>query len=249
MRSTLHGHSGVLVLACVRTWPNMKFQQLANAKLKMLVRSLILLESPAIRVLGAVSCSVRRAYRAAEVRRFDAARKCARLLGCCGFSLPLQLRYLRQFPMSKVNFGWVARAPTWTSSKQLWSCCWSSVRRCRYSSPWLRCLSLGGNLHLDIVWATRLLSAVFRYHLSKGSGPVWSRHSGTASNALRSWMKAKGFSGVRPWVWHHAFAAVTVDASLPLPVTLCCLCLVLLVMPCAKLACLGLSGVGVFWSA
>lgn len=37
--------------------------------------------SPAIRVLGAVSCSVRRAYRAAEVRRFEAARKCAWLLG------------------------------------------------------------------------------------------------------------------------------------------------------------------------
>ena len=170
--------------------------------------------SPAIRVLGAVSCSVRRAYRAAEVRRFEAARKCARLLGCCGFSLLLQLRYLRQFSLSKVNFGWVARAPTWTSSKQLWSCFWSSVRRCRYSSPWLRCLFLGGNLHLDVVWATRLLSAVFRYHLTKGSGPVWSRHSGTASNALRSWMKAKGFSEVRPWVWQHAFAAVTVDASL-----------------------------------
>ena len=170
--------------------------------------------SPAIRVLGAVSCSVRRAYRAAEVRRFEAARKCARLLGCCSFSLPLQLRYLRQFSLSKVNFGWVARAPTWTSSKQLWSCFWSSVRRCRYSSPWLRCLFLGGNLHLDVVWATRLLSAVFRYHLSKGSGPVWSRLSGTASNALRSWMKAKGFSEVRPWVWQHTFAAVTVDASL-----------------------------------
>lgn len=130
------------------------------------------------------------------------------MLGCWG------LRYLRQFSLSKVNFGWVARAPTWTSSKQLWSCFWSSVRQCRYSSPWLRCLFLGGNLHLDVVWATRLLSAVFRYHLSKGSGPVWSRHSGTASNALRSWMKAKGFSEVRPWVWQHAFAAVTVDASL-----------------------------------
>ena len=98
-----------IVLACVRTWPNVRFQQLANAKLKMLVRSLILLESPAIRVLGAVSCSVRRAYRAAEVCRFEAARKCARLLGCCDFFLPLQLRYLRQFSLSRlISGGWLA---------------------------------------------------------------------------------------------------------------------------------------------
>ena len=170
--------------------------------------------SAAVRVLGAVSCSVRRALHSDEVSRLESARKCARLLGCCGFSLDVQLRYLRQFLLSKVNFGWVGRSPTWSISKKLWSCFWSSVRRCRYTSPWLRSLFLGGNLHLDVTWATRLLSAVFRFRLSKSRGPSWSWASGTASNALRSWMKYKGFVEVagRPWVWRHAFAAVT-DAS------------------------------------
>lgn len=170
--------------------------------------------SAAVRVLGAVSCSVRRALHSDEVSRLESARKCARLLGCCGFSLDVQLRYLRQFSLSKVNFGWVGRSPTWSISKKLWSCFWSSVRRCRYTSPWLRSLFLGGNLHLDVTWATRLLSAVFRFRLSKSRCPSWSWASGTASNALRSWMKSKGFVEVagRPWVWRHAFAAVT-DAS------------------------------------
>ena len=133
------------MLAFVKIWRNVQFQKLANAKLKTLVRYFDPYRvSPTIRVLGAVSCSVRRAYsRAEEVRRFEATRKCARQLGCCGLSLPLQLRYLRQFSLSKVNFGWVARAPSWTSCEQLWSCFWASVRRCRYRSPWLRCLFLG----------------------------------------------------------------------------------------------------------
>ena len=171
--------------------------------------------SSAVRVLGAVSCSVRRALHSEEVRRLESARKCARLLECCGFSLDVQLRYLRQFSLSKVNFDWIGRSPTWSISKKLWSCFWSSIRRCRYSSPWLRSLFLGGNLHLDVTWATRLLSAVFHFRLSKSRGPSWSWASGTASKALRSWMKSEGFVEVagRPWVWHHAFAAVTVDAS------------------------------------
>ena len=149
--------------------------------------------SPAIRVLGAVSCSVRRALHADETRRLESAHRCARLLGCCRLFLEVHFRYLRQFSLSKANFGWVGRAPPWSSSKKLWTCYWASVRRCRYSSPWLRSLFLGGNLHLDIVWATRLLSAVCRFHLSKNRLPFWSWASGTASKSLRSWMKEKGF--------------------------------------------------------
>ena len=67
--------------------------------------------SSAVRVLGAVSCSVRRALHSEEVRRLESARKCARLLECCGFSLDVQLRYLRQFSLSKVNFDWIGRSP------------------------------------------------------------------------------------------------------------------------------------------
>ena len=113
MRFILLGRSGVPRSVFMKILRNVKFLLLANVKWFKLLRSLILSKSPlpAIRVLGAVSCSVRRAFHAEEVRQFESAKKCARLLGCCGFSLDVQLRYLRQFSLSKVNFGWVDRAP------------------------------------------------------------------------------------------------------------------------------------------
>ena len=87
-----------------------------------------------------------------------------------------------------------------------------------HNAATLRSLFLGGNLHLNIVWATRLLSAICRFHLSKGRLPVWTLASGTASKSLRTWMKDKGFAehGHRPWVWSHSGAEVVVDLS-PLP--------------------------------
>ena len=171
--------------------------------------------SSAVRVLGAVSVSVRRKYHPDENLRFQKAKRCARLLGYCGLPLKTHLNYLRQFSLSKVNYGWVARGPTWTSCKSLWSCFWSSARKVRYSSPWLRALFLGGNLHLDVTWVTRLLSAILRFRLTKRCGPLWSHAVGTPAHALRSWMSAKGFAEVagRPWVWHHSVAQVTVDVS------------------------------------
>ena len=166
-----------------------------------------------VKILGAVSCSGRRRIHEDENRRVLAAKHAARLLGCCGFLLTTHLRYLKQFSLSKVNYGWVARGPTWTLSKSLWSCFWMSARRVRYSSPWLRALFLGGNLHLDITWATRLLAAVLRFRLSKSHGPGWSMSTGTCAHALRCWMKSKNFAEVRPWVWFHSGANVYVDVS------------------------------------
>ena len=166
-----------------------------------------------VAVLGSVTCSGRRQIHATENRRVNDARSTARLLGCCGFGLDTHLRYLRQFSLSKVNYGWVARGPTWSLSKSLWSCFWQSARRVRYSSPWLRALFLGGNLHLDVVWVTRLVSAVLRFRLSQSRGPVWSMKTGSCAHALRSWMSSKNFTETRPWVWHHVGANVTVDLA------------------------------------
>ena len=67
--------------------------------------------SPAVRVLGAVSWSGRRQLHCIEKDRIDAAKATARLLGCCGFLLPSQLSYLKQFALPKANYGWVARVP------------------------------------------------------------------------------------------------------------------------------------------
>ena len=125
--------------------------------------------SPAVRVLGAVSWSGRRKLHKIELDRLAAAKASARLLGCCGFLLPLQLRYLKHFALPKANYGWVARGPTWSAAKSLWSACWVSTHRVRYSSPWLRALFLGGKLHLDVVWVTRLVAAVLRARFRSGN--------------------------------------------------------------------------------
>ena len=96
-----------------------------------------------------------------ELDRLAAAKATARLSGCCSFLLPLQLRYLKQFALPKANYGWVARGPTCSGAKTLWSAFWVSAHRVRYSSPWLRAFFLGGSLHLDVVWVTRLVAVVF----------------------------------------------------------------------------------------
>lgn len=78
-----------------------------------------------------------------------------------------------------------------------------AARRVRYSSPWLRALFLGGNLHLDVVWATRLVSAVLRFRLRSGALPSWVGKRGSCAACLRRRMAVKGFVelfGVVPWV-------------------------------------------------
>ena len=168
--------------------------------------------SPAVRVLGAVSWSGRRQLHRIEKDRIAAAKATARLLGCCGFLLPTQLCFLKQFALPKANYGWVARGPTWTVASSLWATFWVSTRRVRYSSPWLRALFLGGGLHLDVAWVTRLVAAVLRARF-RSCDPSWSNHGGTCSGALRSWFRSHYFTSVRPWVWRHPVASVEVDLS------------------------------------
>lgn len=169
--------------------------------------------SPAVRILGSVSRAGPRTQTSEENQRLNDAKACARLLGCCAFPMPLHLRYLRQFALPKAVFGWVARGPTWTDCKSLFTCFWVTSQRVRYSSPWLRALFLGGNSHLDIAWVTRLIAGVFRYRLAKGRPPSWTLGLGTCAHSLRSWMKSRGFTVSGPWKWSHAVAGVTVDLS------------------------------------
>ncbi len=59
----------------------------------------------------------------------------------------------------------------WSVSQNLFTATFVAARRVRYSSPWLRALFLGGNLHLDVVWVTRLVAAVLRFRLRSGVLP------------------------------------------------------------------------------
>ena len=39
--------------------------------------------------------------------------------------------------------------------------------------------------------------------------------TGRCAHALRAWMSSKNFTSIRPWVWHHVGANVTVDLASP----------------------------------
>ena len=153
--------------------------------------------SHAVRVLGAVSWSGRRQLHCIEKDRIDAAKATARLLGCCGFLLPSQLSYLKQFALPKANYGWVARVPPGLSlnlsglpfGSQL-AVSGTPVRGCVL-------FSWGGSLHLDVTWVTRLVAAVLRARF-RSCDPSWSNHGGTCSGALRSWFRSHDFTSVRP---------------------------------------------------
>ena len=138
-----------------------------------------------VRVLGACSATTARVLCPVEGNRLSGALRTADLPGSLGVCFERSFNLLRAFALAKANFG--CRAPTWSACSKLWTRCWSSVRRARFSSPWVRCILYGGNLHLDVCWATVLAGAIVRGLLSKG----WSL--------------------VRPWVWSHAFAGVSVN--------------------------------------
>ena len=168
---------------------------------------------PAVKVLGAVSACARRALHSAETARLAEAKKVIRLLACCHFLLDNHLRCVRQFAISKANFGWVSRSPTWAMSHRLFTASFVSSRRVRYSSPWIRALFLGGNLHLDVVWVTRLVAAILRFRLRSGALPSWSGKRGSCAACLRQWMAVKGFTELHPWAWFHEYAHVKVDLA------------------------------------
>ena len=117
-----------------------------------------------VRVLGACSATTARVLCPVEGNRLSGALRTADLLGSLGVCFERSFHLLRAFALAKANFGWIGRAPTWSASSKLWTRCWSSVCRARFSSPWVRCILYGGNLHLDVCWATVLAGAIVRGH-------------------------------------------------------------------------------------
>ena len=70
---------------------------------------------------GVTSGHLSTSMQSSQPRHTAGAKATARLLGCCGFLLPTQLYFLKQFALPKANFGWVARGPTWTVASSLCS--------------------------------------------------------------------------------------------------------------------------------
>ena len=87
------------------------------------------------------------------------------------------------------------------------------AHRVRYSSPWVRALVFGANVHLDCLWATRLVGALAK---RSASTPMpWSLLRGSPSAALHGWLLERGWKLLAPWRWQHECAGVALDLTTP----------------------------------
>ena len=87
-----------------------------------------------VKLLGLLGASILvspRALTEAEHSRFKSAQMRLQLLGCVGFGLSTFVREAKTFALSKANFGWIARSPTLSASRKLWSCVWKAAARIR----------------------------------------------------------------------------------------------------------------------
>ena len=100
-----------------------------------------------------------------------------------------------------------------TDAWQLWSAI-RSGQRCLYrANRHLRAILLGGNAHLDALVGSNLRRIVRR--MFADGMREWHNHSGTPLRAMRDWLKDRGWTSPRPWVWKGAHACC--DLSLPGP--------------------------------
>ena len=119
-----------------------------------------------------------------------------------------------QFAVSKVAYGWIARAPPLTLSKKLWSLVHVGSGRIRAASIWLRAALFGGGMHLDVLFATQL---AFFFLARKGLVP-W---LGLLVAALLpmplipGWFRnvSHGWDRTAGWKWTHSDSGCCLDLS------------------------------------
>ena len=166
-----------------------------------------------VQTLGACTYGTPRALTPEELKRGQSARTTLALLSCVGMGLRQFLAAAKVFAMTKPNFGWVGRSPSLQLSKKLFTAVFRHAHRVRYSSPWVRALLFGANVHLDCTWCTRLVGA-----LAKGSTRQmlpWSTRRGSVSATLDAWLVGRGWHRLRPWHWRHANADTELDLRPP----------------------------------
>ena len=117
-----------------------------------------------------------------EAARVDACRKTLTLLACVRLPFERYLRVCRQFAISKVAYGWIARAPPLTLCKRLWSLIHVGSGRIRAASPWLRAAVFGGGMHLDVLFASQLVGIFSR--LQRSRDLVWLDSAGSPAHAF-----------------------------------------------------------------
>ena len=85
------------------------------------------------KVLGACTYGTPRRLTREEEARLDSCTRTLRLLQCVRMGLRTFLGAARTFCLSKANFGWVGRAPTWTAAHKLFTA--TFVGSCQVREP------------------------------------------------------------------------------------------------------------------
>ena len=108
-------------------------------------------------LLGSCSMVACRGLMPRELERVTACKRVLPLLACIGVPFKCYMRACRSFAVSKVAYGWIARAPPLTSCKSCFSCVHMGSRQLCSASVWLRAAIFGGGLHLGVLFATHLV--------------------------------------------------------------------------------------------
>ena len=164
-----------------------------------------------VELLGSCSMTRRRGLLPRESVRVDACRVTLTLLSCIRLPFERYMRACRQFAVSKVAYGWIARAPSLTLCKNLWSLVHVGSRRIRASSPWLRAAVLGGGMHLDVLFATQLVGIFSR--LQRSRELVWLESSGSPAHAFNAWLVSHGWTRLAEWQWSHADTGLSLNLT------------------------------------
>ena len=139
-----------------------------------------------------------------ELERVTACKRVLSLLACIGLPFECYMRACRSFAVSKVAYGWIARAPPLTLCKSIFTCVHMGSRRLRSASVWLRAAIFGGGLHLDVLFATQLVGVLSRTQRRRDL--TWSLVSGTPTRALNDWLCSHGWICDDIWKWSHALS-------------------------------------------
>ena len=162
-----------------------------------------------VELLGACSKTDRRSFSGKEALRIASCRKVIWLLACIGLPFRHLMHACRSFAVSRAAYGWITRPPGLSCCVRLWQQVHVASRRCRSASPWLRAAVLGGGFHLDILFATQLISCLCK--VSTHRPLVWTTGHGSPSWALNRWLIDHGWRLLAPWHWRFDVVDLVLD--------------------------------------
>ena len=136
---------------------------------------------------------------ALEEERLEKTFSRANLIGCLPLSFAYKLALFRCFAASLATYGWSCRIPPQATTSKVFSCLSKTLKGNTIASPLIRSAIYGGNCHMDILVACRLLRRLCR--LKAKNNLLWTCKQQTAVGAFRQWLRGQGWLETGPWKW------------------------------------------------